>query len=99
MPGVMTPTEAVTALEAGADILKYFPAVFSALKSLRFKGPLPQADFMPTGGVTVENAAEWIKAGAVALGAGSALTAGSYEDVVNRAKAFISAIKEARSKL
>ncbi|MGI6701812.1 MAG: bifunctional 2-keto-4-hydroxyglutarate aldolase/2-keto-3-deoxy-6-phosphogluconate aldolase [Christensenellales bacterium] len=100
MPGVMTPTEAVTALEAGADILKIFPGGLFGPKVIKdFKGPLPQADFMPTGGVTVENAAEWIKAGAVALGAGSALTAGSYEDVVNRAKAFISAIKEARSKL
>jgi 2-dehydro-3-deoxyphosphogluconate aldolase/(4S)-4-hydroxy-2-oxoglutarate aldolase len=97
MPGIMTPTEAVAALEAGADILKVFPGgLFGPSVIKDFKGPLPQADFMPTGGVTLENAGEWIKAGAVAIGAGSALTLGSKEEVISKAKAFLKAIKDNR---
>lgn len=97
MPGVMTPTEAVTALEAGADILKIFPGgLFGPSVIKDFKGPLPQADFMPTGGVTVDNVGEWIRAGAVAVGAGSSLTNGTYDDIVRTAKAFLQAIKVAR---
>lgn len=97
MPGVMTPTEAITALEAGADILKIFPGgLFGPSVIKDFKGPLPQADFMPTGGVTIDNVHEWIKAGAVAVGAGSSLTAGSYNDIVDTAKKFLAAINKAR---
>ena len=97
MPGVMTVTEAVTAMEAGADILKVFPGELfgpAFIKALR--GPLPHAQIMPTGGVSVDNAADWIKAGAVALGAGSALTKGSHEEIVARARQFLKNIKEAR---
>ena len=97
MPGVMTPTEAVAALEAGADILKIFPGgLFGPSVIKDFKAPLPQADFMPTGGVTPDNAAEWIKAGAVAVGAGGALVKGSSEDIVKTAETFLKAIKAAR---
>ncbi len=103
MPGVMTPKEAVQAMEAGADILKVFPANLfgpSILKS--FLGPLPQAKLMPTGGVSAENAAEWIKAGAVALGAGSELTRGAktgdYAQITETARAYIRAIEAARAK-
>lgn len=97
MPGVMTVTEAVHAMEAGADILKVFPGELSGPGFIKaVHGPLPHAQIMPTGGVTVDNAADWIKAGAVALGAGSALTKGTHEEIVARAKAFIKNIREAR---
>ena len=78
IPGVMTPQEAVRALEFGADILKLFPAELFGPKIISaFKGPLPQGTYMPTGGITAENAAEWIKAGAAVLGIGGALTKGA----------------------
>ena len=97
MPGVMTITEAVTAMEAGADIIKVFPGELYGPKFIKaIKGPLPYAQVMPTGGVSVDNAHEWIKAGAVALGAGSALTGGSYDKIVATAKQFITNINEAR---
>lgn len=94
MPGVMTPTEIVTALEAGADIIKIFPAeVFgpSYIKALR--APLPQAPLMPTGGVSVDNLADWFENGALAVGIGSSLTGpaadGDYRAVTVRARAFV----------
>jgi len=99
MPGIMTPTEAITALEAGADILKVFPGgLFGPSVIKDFKGPLPQADFMPTGGVSLDNVADWIKAGAVAVGCGSSLIKGNTEDTVKTAKAFVKAINESRGK-
>ena len=98
MPGVMTVTEAIHAMEAGADILKVFPGELSGPRFIKaIRGPLPYAQIMPTGGVNVDNAAEWIKAGAVALGAGSALTKGTHEEIVARAKAFMHNIREARA--
>ena len=98
MPGVMTVTEAIRAMEAGADILKVFPGELSGPRFIKaIRGPLPYAQIMPTGGVNVDNAAEWIKAGAVALGAGSALTKGTHEEIVARAKAFLHNIREARA--
>jgi 2-dehydro-3-deoxyphosphogluconate aldolase / (4S)-4-hydroxy-2-oxoglutarate aldolase len=103
MPGVMTPGEAVQAMEAGADVLKVFPANLfgpSIIKS--FLGPLPQAKLMPTGGVSPENAGEWIKAGAVALGAGSELTKGAktgdYAQITETARQYVKAIEAARAK-
>lgn len=92
--GFMTPTEAVNALECGADLLKLFPGEAfgpSFLKAI--KAPLPQADIMPTGGVNIQNAGEWIKAGATALGAGGCLTRG---DVAANARAFLAEIEKAR---
>ena len=77
-PGVFTPTEAITAWEAGADILKVFPADIGGpahLKALR--GPLPQCRLMPTGGVDLNTAADFLRAGAVALGVGGALVENS----------------------
>ncbi len=98
MPGVMTVTEAIHAMEAGADILKVFPGELSGPRFIKaIRGPLPYAQIMPTGGVNVDNAAEWIKAGAVALGAGSALTKGTHGEIVARAKAFLHNIREARA--
>jgi len=103
MPGAMTIKEVIDCLEAGADIIKVFPGELfgpSIIKSI--KGPLPQAELMPTGGVSVDNAADWIKAGAVALGAGSSLTGGAktgdYAKITETAKQFIQKIKEARGK-
>ncbi len=74
MPGCFTPTEIQTAYEAGADIIKVFPA--DVLGMAFFKGvlaPMPHLKMMPTGGVSLTNAGEWIKAGACAVGIGSAL--------------------------
>lgn len=101
MPGVMTVTEAIAAMEAGADILKVFPGeLFGPAVLKAFKGPLPQAQFMPTGGVTAENVGEWIQNGAVAVGAGGALTGGAktgdYAKITETAKKFIAAIRAAR---
>ena len=98
IPGIMTVKEAVEALELGVDILKVFPGnAFGPSIIKTFKGPLPQANFMPTGGVTLENAHEWIKNGAVAIGTGSNLTEGAkrgdYESITKMARDFINAVK------
>ncbi|MDR4317576.1 2-dehydro-3-deoxyphosphogluconate aldolase/4-hydroxy-2-oxoglutarate aldolase [Niallia circulans] len=98
MPGVMSPTEALTAIELGADVIKVFPGgAFGPSIVKDFKGPLPQGNFMPSGGVTVENAAEWIKKGAYALGTGSSLTKGAatgdYEAVTREAEKFVAIVK------
>ena len=102
MPGVVTPREAIEALEAGADILKVFPGELFGPKAIKaLKGPIPQGRYMPTGGVSVDNVAEWIKAGAVAVGAGSSLTAGAktgeYEKITATAKVFLENIRAARA--
>jgi len=103
MPGCFSPTEILAAWEAGADVVKVFPATAlgpSYFKDLR--GPLPQVRLMPTGGVTIENAGEWIKAGAVAIGVGGALVdpklvaAGNYAAITDRAKRFIERVRQAR---
>ena len=103
MPGCFSPTEILAAWEAGADVVKVFPA--TALGPAYFKdlrGPLPQVRLMPTGGVTIENAGEWIKAGAVAIGVGGALVdpklvaAGNYAAITDRAKRFIERVRQAR---
>lgn len=104
MPGAMTINEIILAMEAGADIIKIFPGnLFGPSIINSVKGPLPQAQMMPTGGVEVDNVEEWIKAGAVAVGAGSSLTKGSktgdYAAVTAAAKEFLRKIKEARASL
>ena len=104
MPGCMTITEVLTAMEAGVDIVKIFPADLFGPKIIKdIKGPLPHAKMMPTGGVEVSNVDQWIKAGAVAVGAGSSLTAGAktgdYAKITETAKEFIAKIKEARASL
>ena len=94
MPGVMTVTEAIHAMEAGADILKVFPGELSGPRFIKaIRGPLPYAQIMPTGGVSADNAGEWIKAGAVAVGAGSSLMKG---DVKANAAKFMENIRLAR---
>lgn len=103
MPGAMTIKEVVEAMEAGADIIKIFPGEAFGPKIIKaIKGPIPYAKMMPTGGVDVNNVGEWVKAGAVAVGAGGALTAGAktgdYASITRIGKEFIEKIKEARSK-
>jgi 2-dehydro-3-deoxyphosphogluconate aldolase/(4S)-4-hydroxy-2-oxoglutarate aldolase len=104
MPGCFTPTEILTAWEAGADVVKVFPA--TALGPGFFKdvrGPLPQVRLMPTGGVTRENAGAWIVAGAVAIGVGTALvdpkavSAGRFDLLAANARHFIEAVRVARA--
>jgi 2-dehydro-3-deoxyphosphogluconate aldolase/(4S)-4-hydroxy-2-oxoglutarate aldolase len=94
MPGVMTPTEIVTALEAGADIVKIFPAeIFGPAYLKALRAPLPHAPLMPTGGVSVDNLAAWFDNGAMAVGIGSSLTGpaskGDYAAVTTRARQFV----------
>jgi len=104
MPGCFTPTEILAAWEAGADIVKVFPA--TALGPAYFKdlrGPLPQVRLMPTGGVSLANAGDWIKAGAAAIGVGTALVQtdavanGAFDRITRSAAAFVSAVAAARS--
>jgi 2-dehydro-3-deoxyphosphogluconate aldolase/(4S)-4-hydroxy-2-oxoglutarate aldolase len=103
LPGAATATEVVRALEEGADIVKVFPGEILGPAFVKgILGPLPHAPLMPTGGVTIENAGEWIRAGSVALGVGSNLTAGAktgnYASITETARKFLAKIHEARSK-
>lgn len=103
MPGAGTMREIVEAMECGADIVKLFPGETLGPAFVKaVKGPLPQASLMPTGGVSVDNVAEWIKAGAVAVGVGGSLTAGAEKDnlqlVTDTAKQFVEKIRTARGK-
>lgn len=103
MPGVMTIEGVVKALESGADILKVFPGELMGPNVIKaIKGPIPQANLMPTGGVSVDNVGEWINAGAVAVGAGGSLIGkpdvDGYEQITETAKRFIEQIKHARQK-
>ena len=105
--GVLTPTEIMAALRAGADWLKIFPcSALGGAKYLRsLRGPFPQLPMIPTGGVNLATAAEYLAAGAIALGVGSELVdeaelgAGHFADLRNRAQAFIAAVRSARSPL
>ncbi len=102
MPGAMTPTEIVTALQAGADIVKVFPAeMFGPAYIKALRAPLPQAPLMPTGGVTVDNLQEWFASGAVAVGIGGSLSGpgatGDYTAVTARAQAFVAKMAAVRT--
>ncbi|MBW4827982.1 MAG: bifunctional 2-keto-4-hydroxyglutarate aldolase/2-keto-3-deoxy-6-phosphogluconate aldolase [Clostridiaceae bacterium] len=97
MPGCMTLTEMIRAMEAGADIIKVFPgSVFGPSFIKAVKGPLPQAVLMPTGGVNLDNVDQWIKNGCVAVGVGGGLTKGSKDEITETAKKFVEKIKNAR---
>jgi len=101
MPGAMTVTEVHRAMQYGADVVKVFPAsLFGPAVIKAIKGPLPQAPLLPTGGVSLDNVHEWIKAGSFAVGVGGELTAGAktgdYDQVTRTAAEFIKRIKEAR---
>ncbi|MBD0255297.1 MAG: bifunctional 4-hydroxy-2-oxoglutarate aldolase/2-dehydro-3-deoxy-phosphogluconate aldolase [Cytophagales bacterium] len=99
--GAFTPGEILTAFEGGADVVKVFPAEVLGIPYLKaVLAPMPQLRLMPTGGVTVDNAADWLRAGACALGVGSALVdkkalaAGDFAAIQARAEAFVSAVAQ-----
>jgi 2-dehydro-3-deoxyphosphogluconate aldolase/(4S)-4-hydroxy-2-oxoglutarate aldolase len=103
LSGALTPTEILTAWEAGAAMVKVFPATLGGPKYVRdVLAPLPQLKLVPTGGVSVDNAADFIKAGAVALGVGSALVDQtivdnkSWEELTERARRLGEAVAAAR---
>lgn len=100
LPGAFTPTEVQTAYEAGADIIKLFPADVLGMAFIKgIKAPMPHLKVMPTGGVSLTNAGEWIKAGASAVGVGSALIDKqaienkNYSILTENAKIIIESIK------
>jgi 2-dehydro-3-deoxyphosphogluconate aldolase/(4S)-4-hydroxy-2-oxoglutarate aldolase len=104
-PGALTPTEVVTAWAAGADAVKIFPcSAMGGAKYLKsLKAPLPQVEMIPTGGVSLATAAEFIQAGAFALGVGAdlvdtkAIRAGQPEKVTEAARAYVAAVRDARA--
>jgi 2-dehydro-3-deoxyphosphogluconate aldolase/(4S)-4-hydroxy-2-oxoglutarate aldolase len=104
MPGVMTIQEIQSALELGVDIVKLFPGnLFSPSMIKAIKGPLPQANVMPTGGVSLDNLGEWVRAGAVAVGIGSDLTAeasktGDYGQIAVKAAQYVAAYRAAKGR-
>jgi 2-dehydro-3-deoxyphosphogluconate aldolase / (4S)-4-hydroxy-2-oxoglutarate aldolase len=103
-PGALTPTEVLTAWEAGADMVKVFPcsAVGGASYIKALKAPLPQVELVPTGGVNLETAADFIKAGSSALGVGAdlvdlkALREGNAAVVTERARKLVGIVQAAR---
>jgi 2-dehydro-3-deoxyphosphogluconate aldolase/(4S)-4-hydroxy-2-oxoglutarate aldolase len=105
IPGALTPTEILNAYEQGADLIKVFPAnVFGPGYLKDLKGPLPQIPLMPTGGLSLANIADYIKAGAIAVGLGSALVdtrkttdEGYYENLRSTAARYVEAVREARA--
>lgn len=98
-PGVLTPTEVSAAIRSKCLALKLFPGDIIKPQGLKaLKGPFPLAQFMVTGGVALDNLKEWFEAGAVAVGAGSNLTAkaktGDFDGVVKEARAWVEKIKD-----
>jgi len=103
MPGASTIREVIEAMECGADIVKVFPGEILGPAFVKaVKGPLPQAQLMPTGGVSLENVAQWIHAGSVAIGVGGHLTAGAktgdFASITHIARQFVEKIREARAR-
>jgi 2-dehydro-3-deoxyphosphogluconate aldolase/(4S)-4-hydroxy-2-oxoglutarate aldolase len=104
MPGALTPTEVVKAWQAGADIVKVFPSDLTGPSYLKaLKAPLPQIRLMPTGGVNLDTAADFLNAGACALGIGgslvekSAVEAGDMERIESLARQYVQIVKETRA--
>jgi len=104
IPGTLSPTEILTAWEAGADIVKVFPVGVVGPQYFKdIKGPLPQIRLMPTGGVNVENTPDFIRAGAVAVAVGTSLvdkkavSERKYDIITENAKKFVEAVKLARA--
>jgi 2-dehydro-3-deoxyphosphogluconate aldolase/(4S)-4-hydroxy-2-oxoglutarate aldolase len=106
IPGALTPTEVLTAWEAGSDFVKVFPCdnVGGARYIRALKGPFPQVDLIPTGGVNLNTAAEFITAGSAALAVGSelvdkaAVASKDFSKIAENAKRFLEAVRTARSK-
>lgn len=98
-PGATTVKDMVNSLKYGADIIKLFPGNNFGPEAIKtFKGPLPQANFMPTGGVNSKNLNDWLKAGAVAVGTGGSLTKGAaigdYESITKEAEKLVKIVKD-----
>ena len=104
-PGALTPTEVLTAWEAGADVVKVFPCgnVGGAKYIKALKGPFPQIEMIPTGGVNLETAGEFLKAGACAVAVGGELVdakllkEGKYDELTSRARQYLEAVAKARA--
>jgi len=103
MPGCFSPTEILAAHDAGADIVKLFPATMLGPQFVKdVRAPLPQVKLMPTGGVTLDNAGDWIRAGAVAVGLGSALLdaaaidGGRFDVITANARRVVANVATAR---
>ena len=103
IPGCFTPTEALNAWEAGADMIKLFPASIGGADLVKaFLAPMPQLEIIPVGGVTLENAADYIRKGAAAIGVGSSLVnqklleANDFKELTRRASAFIDEVRNSR---
>jgi len=104
VPGALTPTEILTAWSAGADVVKVFPANHFGPQYLRdIHGPMPQVKLTPTGGVDLNTAAEWIKAGAVAIGVGSSLVkkdlinSANWDELSTLARTYVDIVAKARA--
>jgi len=105
--GALTPTEVLTAWEAGADVVKVFPAnMVGGPKYIKaLKGPLPQVEMIPTGGVNLETAGEFLKAGACAVAVGGELVDAKlirenrYEEMTERARQYLAVIAKARAEM
>ncbi len=106
MPGAFTPTEVLTAWEAGADVVKIFPSEVSGPAYFRaLRGPLPQVRLMPTGGVNLQTAADFLQAGACALGVGGALVepqaiaSGDFGRIRSLASQYVEIVRKTRQEL
>lgn len=104
MMGALTPSEVMQGLRLGTDVVKLFPGSLGGPKYMKaLKGPYPNLKIMPTGGVSKDNLGEWFAAGALAVGAGSALcpkdwiAAERYDDITDRASEFVQAVAAART--
>ena len=103
MAGCLTPIEIFQAHQSGIDIIKVFPGSLTGPKYIKaIHGPLPNIDMMPTGGVSKDNLKDWFDAGAIAVGAGSALCPrnlaieGRFDEITQRAAEFVELVKKAR---
>lgn len=107
MAGALTPTEVITAWKSGSDFIKIFPCgtVGGAKYIKALKAPLPQVPMVPTGGVNLETAADFLRAGASALGIGgelisaSALKSGNFKAITDAAKQYVAIVKKTRQEM
>jgi 2-dehydro-3-deoxyphosphogluconate aldolase/(4S)-4-hydroxy-2-oxoglutarate aldolase len=104
-PGCFSPTEILDAHEMGADVVKVFPATALGPQYIKdLRAPMPQLKLMPTGGVSLDNAGDWIRAGAVAVGVGSslldtkAIDEGRLDVIANNARRIVASVASARTK-
>lgn len=99
IPGVLTPSEVKIALEYGSEVIKLFPGDVSGAKMIKdLKGPFPDLNILPSGGVNVDNIADWIKSGATMVSAGTSLSAPAEKDDFNQvsinAKTFLNSYRD-----